>query len=143
MSNRAAGAKSLSESHVINSFVELRQRAQSAGPKRVAVVVADDEIALTAAEEALNLGIAHILLIGNARRIREKVDAVLLTGGMAHSERVVRPLSEYIAWIAPISVYPGDDELRALSEGLFQVLDGHEQPKKLQPRPLTSPVLTV
>ncbi len=58
---------------MINSFAELRQRAQSVGPKRVAVVVADDEIALTAAEEALKLGIAHIVLIGNARQIREKV----------------------------------------------------------------------
>ncbi len=75
--------------------------------------------------------------------LRGKVDAVLLTGGMAHSERVVRLLSEYIAWIAPISVYPGDDELRALSEGVFRVLDGDEQPKKLQPRALTSPVLAV
>ncbi len=75
--------------------------------------------------------------------LRGKVDAVLLTGGMAHSERVVRLLSEYVAWIAPISVYPGDDELRALSEGVFRVLDGDEEPKRLQPRRLTSPVLTV
>ena len=64
MSNGTAGSKSSSESQIIGSFIELRQRAQSAGPKRVAVVVADDEVALTAAEGALNLGIAHPVLIG-------------------------------------------------------------------------------
>ncbi len=88
MSNKAAGAKNLSESHVINSFVDLRQRAQSVGPKRVAVVVADDEIAMTAAEEALNLGIAHIVLIGNARRIREKMKQLNLEALPAKAQLV-------------------------------------------------------
>jgi butyrate kinase len=55
------------------------------------------------------------------------VDAVLLTGGMARSERLVSRLRAYIDWIAPIAVYPGEDELRALAEGVFRVLDGEEQ----------------
>jgi len=61
-----------------------------------------------------------------------KVDAVLLTGGMAHSERMVRKLREYIEWIAPITVYPGEDELLALAEGVFRVLDGEEPAKRLE-----------
>ena len=56
-----------------------------------------------------------------------KVDAVLLTGGMAHSERVVQRLRAYLEWIAPIRVYPGEDELQALAEGVFRVLDGEEE----------------
>ena len=56
-----------------------------------------------------------------------KVDAVLLTGGMAHSERVVKLLKSQIDWIAPITVYPGEDELQALAEGVFRVLDGEEE----------------
>ena len=60
-----------------------------------------------------------------------KVDAVLLTGGMAYSERVVRLLRSYLEWIAPITVYPGEDELQALAEGVFRVLDGDEQAKRL------------
>lgn len=60
-----------------------------------------------------------------------RVDAVLLTGGMAHSQRLVQRLREYIEWIAPISVYPGEDELLALAEGVFRVLDGEEEPKRL------------
>jgi butyrate kinase len=60
-----------------------------------------------------------------------KVDAVLLSGGMAYSERVVKLLREYLEWIAPITVYPGEDELQALAEGVFRVLDGEEQAKRL------------
>jgi butyrate kinase len=60
-----------------------------------------------------------------------RVDAVLLTGGMAYSERVVKQLRGYLEWIAPITVYPGEDELQALAEGVFRVLDGEEQAKRL------------
>ena len=62
-----------------------------------------------------------------------KVDAIILTGGMAHSTRVVQQLTQQIGWIAPISVYPGEDELRALAEGAFRVLDGNEVAKRMHP----------
>lgn len=58
-----------------------------------------------------------------------RVDALLLTGGMARSERLIRCLRPSIEWIAPITVYPGEDELGALAEGVFRVLDGEEEPK--------------
>ena len=60
-----------------------------------------------------------------------KVDAVLVTGGMAHSERMVAQLRGSVEWIAPVAVYPGEDELRALAEGVFRVLDGEEQAKRM------------
>jgi butyrate kinase len=60
-----------------------------------------------------------------------KVDAVLVTGGMAHSERLVAQLRGYVEWIAPVAVYPGEDELRALAEGVFRVLDGEEEAKRM------------
>ena len=63
--------------------------------------------------------------------LKGQVDAVLLTGGMAHSERVVKLLSGYLEWIAPVKVYPGEDELQALAEGVFRVLSGEEKAKKL------------
>jgi butyrate kinase len=63
--------------------------------------------------------------------LQGRVDAVLLTGGMAHSVRMVTALKAYIDWIAPVAVYPGEDELRALAEGVFRVLDGEEQAKRL------------
>jgi butyrate kinase len=63
--------------------------------------------------------------------LQGKVDAVLLTGGMAHSERMVSQLREYLVWIAPIHVYPGEDELQALAAGVFRVLDGEEAAKRM------------
>ena len=61
-----------------------------------------------------------------------RVDAVLLTGGMAFSERLVGKLRMYIEWIAPITVYPGEDELRAIADGVFRVLNGEEQARRLE-----------
>ena len=66
-----------------------------------------------------------------AAALEGRVDAVLLTGGMAHSERVVKLLRGYLGWIALIAVYPGEDELRALAEAVFRVLDGEEPAKTL------------
>ncbi len=63
--------------------------------------------------------------------LKGKVDAVLLTGGIAHSNKVVTLLRDALDWIAPIRVYPGEDELQALAEGVFRVLNGEEQAKKL------------
>jgi len=63
--------------------------------------------------------------------LKGKVNAILLTGGMAYSERVVGMLRASLEWIAPIRVYPGEDELQALAEGVFRVLSGEEQPKRM------------
>jgi butyrate kinase len=63
--------------------------------------------------------------------LQGKVDAVLFTGGMAHSQRLVSRLREYLAWIAPVHVYPGEDELQALAAGVFRVLDGEEAAKRM------------
>ena len=61
-----------------------------------------------------------------------RVDALLLTGGMAHSERVVDYLRNHLDWIGPMRVYPGENELQALAEGVFRVLDGVEPAKRLR-----------
>jgi butyrate kinase len=55
-----------------------------------------------------------------------RVDALLLTGGMAHSEMLVESLRRFISWIAPTYVYPGEDELPAMVEGVLRVLRGEE-----------------
>ena len=56
-----------------------------------------------------------------------KVDSILLTGGMAHSVRLTGELAKQIGWIAPVHVYPGEDELQALAEGALRVLRGEEK----------------
>jgi len=60
-----------------------------------------------------------------------RVNAVVITGGMAHSQRLLSVLTEYVSWIAPIAVYPGEDELKALMEGALRVLRHEEQSKTL------------
>jgi len=73
---------------LIANFAELRHRAQPLGPKRVAIVVADDEVALTAADGALHLGIAIPVLIGNERKIRAKAEALGLSELIASAELI-------------------------------------------------------
>jgi len=72
----------------LNNFSELRLRAQALGPRRVGVVVAEDEVALTAADAALQLGIAIPVLIGDERKSRMKVDALELSALIAKAEFV-------------------------------------------------------
>lgn len=72
----------------IRSFAELRACARPLGPKRVAVVVADDEVALTAADGALQLGIARPVLLGDEHKIRAKVEGLGLTALAAGAEFV-------------------------------------------------------
>ncbi len=60
-----------------------------------------------------------------------RVDALLLTGGMAHSERLVAQMTQHVSWIAPVVTYPGEDELQALTEGVLRVLRGEEQARSL------------
>ena len=55
------------------------------------------------------------------------VDAVVITGGVAHSEMLVDWIRERVAWIAPVLVYPGEDEMLALAQGTLRVLNGAEQ----------------
>jgi butyrate kinase len=60
-----------------------------------------------------------------------RADALLFTGGMVHSQRLVSALKDYVDWIAPVTVYAGEDELQALTEGALRVLRGVEQPRFL------------
>ncbi len=56
--------------------------------------------------------------------LRFCVDAILLTGGIAHSERFCAEVSGYVETIAPILRYPGEEEMRALALGALRMLRG-------------------
>ena len=56
-----------------------------------------------------------------------KVDAILLTGGIAYSKMMVNIIKERVEFIAPVVVYPGEDELLALAEAANRVLGGEEE----------------
>ena len=59
--------------------------------------------------------------------LKGKVDAVVITGGVAYSTMLVDWIKERVAWIAPLLVFPGEDEMLALAEGALRVLRGEEK----------------
>ena len=59
-----------------------------------------------------------------------KVDQIIVTGGIAYGADVVAALKERAEWIAPFTVYPGEDELLALAQGAIRVMTGEEQVKE-------------
>ena len=58
-----------------------------------------------------------------------KVDQIIVTGGIAYGADVVAALKERAEWIAPFTVYPGEDELLALAQGALRVLNGEGEAK--------------
>ncbi|HLP48484.1 MAG TPA: butyrate kinase [Candidatus Kapabacteria bacterium] len=58
-----------------------------------------------------------------------KVDCILITGGMAYQEYFVNMIIDRIKFIAPVKIYPGEDEMQALAEGTYRVLIGEETPE--------------
>jgi butyrate kinase len=68
-------------------------------------------------QTAKAIGAAAVPLLG-------RVDAILLTGGIAHSSYVIPRLRRYIDHIAPVHVYPGEDELLALAQNALGALNG-------------------
>ncbi|MBP2662170.1 MAG: buk2 1 [Firmicutes bacterium] len=58
-----------------------------------------------------------------------QLDAIVLTGGLAYSQRLVKMITDRVKFIGPVIVHPGEDELQALVEGALRVLRGEEQPK--------------
>jgi butyrate kinase len=57
------------------------------------------------------------------------VDAILLTGGMAHEAKLCEAVEERVVFIARVYRYAGEDELVALAEGGLRVLTGEEKEK--------------
>lgn len=51
-----------------------------------------------------------------------KVDAILITGGMAHSRYVIDGLKNRISFLAPVAVYPGQDEMLAMAQNALRKL---------------------
>lgn len=72
---------------------------------------------------AKEIGAASAVLSG-------KVDAIVLTGGLAYGKKFVKSISDRINWIADVIVHPGENELQALAEGALRVLRGEEDVKE-------------
>jgi butyrate kinase len=59
-----------------------------------------------------------------------RIDAIVLTGGLAHSAMLVGWIIKRVERIAPVTLYPGEDELEALAAGTLRFLRGEEDAKE-------------
>lgn len=57
------------------------------------------------------------------------VDAIVLTGGLAHDDMLVGWISQRVSFIAGVMVYPGEFEMSALAQGVLRVFRGEEEEK--------------
>lgn len=99
-----------------NSMIEVRERA-AAGDEEASLVL--EAMCYSIAK---NIGAMAAALDG-------KVDAVILTGGLAYSEVITDKIAHRISFIAPIEIYPGEDEMLALAESGLAVLRGEREAK--------------
>lgn len=61
--------------------------------------------------------------------LKGKVDAIILTGGIAYDKMFTNWIVEMVKFISKVVIYPGEDELTALAEGGLRILRGEEHPK--------------
>lgn len=59
------------------------------------------------------------------------VRAIVLTGGIAHSEKIVNAIRKRVGFIAPVAVYPGEYEMQSLALNTLAVLQGEKTAKEL------------
>lgn len=120
------------------SLAELRQKLTSKGGLLAYLGTSDmrqvetriqqgDEEALLllqamAYQIAKDIGAMSTVLNGN-------VDAIVLTGGLANSVMLVDSIADRVKFIAPVNVYPGEQEMHALAAGALRVLAGKESIK--------------
>lgn len=57
-----------------------------------------------------------------------KVEAIILTGGLANWGYLMELIAQRVDFIAPVCLYPGENEIEALSAGALRVLRGEETP---------------
>ncbi|MFC0188335.1 butyrate kinase [Fictibacillus aquaticus] len=72
---------------------------------------------------AKEIGAASAVLYG-------RVDAIILTGGLAYGKEFVKKITDRIEWISDCIIQPGENELQALAEGGLRVLMGEEEAKR-------------
>lgn len=59
-----------------------------------------------------------------------KVDQIILTGGIAYNAITQNYFKDTVSFLAPVTVYPGEDELLALAQGAIRVMNGEEEAMK-------------
>ncbi|MDD2490646.1 MAG: butyrate kinase [Bacteroidales bacterium] len=98
-----------------NSFNEVEKR------------VSEGDEHFTLISDAFGYNVAKAIGAG-AAVLSGKVDAILLTGGIAYNTKLMEKISEMVTFIAPVKIYPGEDEMAALAMNGLSVLTGEVTP---------------
>ncbi len=100
-----------------NSALEIEQKAQ-AGDKKALLI--DEAMAY---QTAKSIGEMSAVLKG-------EVNAILLTGGIAYNKHLVKYITDMVGFVAPVKVYPGEDEMSALAMNGLMVMRGETECKE-------------
>ena len=101
----------------INNMPEVIEKIKT-GDKYAKLIV--DAMCYQIAKE---IGAMATVLKGN-------VEAIIFTGGLSHNKELITEVSKRVNWIAPIVVYPGEEEMSALAMAAFRVLKGEEKERE-------------
>jgi butyrate kinase len=97
--------------------VEIEESIEAGDEKAIMVIKA---MAYQTAKEISSLG---AVFCGN-------LDAILLTGGLAYMKALTDGISERVEYLAPVYVFPGEDEMGALALAAEEVLSGEKTAKE-------------
>jgi butyrate kinase len=100
----------------INDMRKVEELVKAGDPKAIQVY---DAMAYNVAKE---IGALAAVLAG-------RVDAIVLTGGIAFDEYFVNLVRRRVEFLAPLIILPGEDEMTALAQGALRVLNGEENAK--------------
>ena len=95
------------------SGTDIRRRITEGDP------AAEETMAAMAYQIAKEIGAMAAVLQG-------RVDAVILTGGLAHDDLLIEQIKRRVAFVAPVAVYPGEDEMQALALAGLRALSRSE-----------------
>ncbi len=99
-----------------NSFSEVEKRVEQGDKKAIMI---SDAFAYQLSKE---IGAMATVVNG-------KVDAIIITGGIAYNAPLMEKVKERVGFIAPVAIYPGEDEMGALAGNGLAVLNGTEEIK--------------
>lgn len=113
-----------------NNMIEIREKAkrgETITPPFPESPYASHPIPAAGLVEAMAYNIGKS--IGAAAAVLHgAVDAIILTGGIAHSSTVCEYIGRMVSFIAPVVIMAGEDEMLALAENALRVLNGEQQP---------------
>lgn len=101
-------------SHLGITDVRKVQELIDGGDKQAALVL--EAMALSVARSIAKLAVV----------VDGRIDAIVLTGGIAYSETVTEMISKRVRFMGPVEILPGENEMQALMEGAMRVLAGEE-----------------